>query len=387
MGGCNSSPWSDVMLGASFILAGAGAVATDGASLAANLGSAGALGGAYFSTKKSCGKSTTALIQATREIISTAVVLSINQCASDDTSLQGITITCNPNLASDEVYEQNAACGTCNRNVFDGVLSGHQQEREVWNRGGSVKVRLPIDDEYVLTLGRIGTCGMISCKACSLANVTQANILNINSNCYQQVESSTNFQNNLTGLVQQQLLSNQDVLAGAAQVLGERNVSKLTERIVDRISSNVNSTFLNQVVAQMKSSQIIQIDSGTSVSLNNISQYNAFNVVLNEVTEEQVVEKSINTAVFASIAQIANQQNTLNDVGEVVFEATVDFTKAVDNSVGQVMFAVLAALGAVVLAIIGYAIYKFVKRTAKDTEDLARTIDQQRSKMAALQQF
>jgi hypothetical protein len=377
---------NDLELAGAFIGAGVATVATGGAAAAGAVVAAGAAG-TYFATKKGCSKDKSALVQATNEIIATSIILSINQCNSLEASTQNIEITCFPNLPSGTVYEMNSACGTCNRAVFLGMLAAHEQERKVWDKGGEVKVRLPIDEEFVLMLGRTGTCGLNSCKACSLANVTQANIITGNSECYNSMRSTVNFQANLSSLISQQLLNNQDVLSGVATAFGVKGVDNITEKIVNQISSNVTSTFLTETIEKMSNTQIIQLNASGKTSFNNISQYSAFNIALEAVTTEQIVSRSINEAVFDLVAQIAEEQNTLGELGNVIFEASIDFTKAIDNSVGKVMIAVLIALGLVVLFIIVYALYKFFKGVTMKSIDLAKKLELQQSQLSATDRF
>jgi hypothetical protein len=88
-----------------------------------------------------------------------------------------------------------------------------------------------------------------------------------------------------------------------------------------------------------------------------------------------VATQAFSSAVFTTIEDVANQQNTLNDVGTLVFEATVGFTAAINNVVGQVMIATLALLGVIVLFIIGYGGYKFIKKSTFAAERLEKEIE------------
>lgn len=384
MGGCNST-LNDIELGGAFVGAGIATAATGGAAAAGAIAGAGAAG-AYFATKKGCSKSKQAIINVTNSIVASAIIMSVENCGSNEVATQEIHLTCNPDVPTGEVYEQNVSCNTCNEAVFEGMLAQHALERKMWAQGAEVKVRLPINQEYALMMGRIGTCGVNTCKACSLANVTQSSILNGSSTCYDQLRSKTNFSANMTSLVQEQLLNNQDVLSGVAQALGAQGVNKLTETIVNQINSTVTDRFLDEVVLEMKAKQDITID-GSSTTVTNISQYSAFNIALKQVTENDIATKSISDAVFSTVAEVANQQNTLNDIGEVVFEATVDFTKAIDNTVGQIMISVLVVLGVTVSAIIGYAIYKAVKKGVTEAEALHRKASLQNVTKSTFTQF
>ncbi len=388
MGSCNST-LNDIELAGAFIGAGVATVASGGAAAAGAVAAAGSAG-AYFATKKNCSKSKQAIVQATNTIIATAIVQSINQCSSSDISVQAITIKCLP--TGSEVYENNSSCKNCFTEVFNGVLAQHQLERKLWSEGKEARVRLPIDQEYVLTMGRLGSCGIISCKACPLVNVSQANILRNDQasggeTCIQKMKDKNLFLSNLGTLIKQQLVNNQDVLAGVAQAFADKDVTSLSEKITNQISSNVSENFLNSVVQEMETSQIIQLNTGSSTTFRNLSQYSCFNVALESVTESEIAQKSISDAVFSEIATVINKQNTLNDVGEVVFEATVGFTEAISNVVGKVMLAVLALLGSVTLAIVGYGIYKTVSTSARAAERLHLLSERNQARVASINQF
>jgi hypothetical protein len=338
---------------------------------------------------KGCDKSKQAIVNATNEIVATAIVLSVNSCTAEAQVDQQISITCRPTglEANTQVYEENSACRQCYESVFNGMMAQHVLERKVWADGGTVMVRTPINEEYELMISRMQLCGVNTCKACALSNVTQANIIQSNTSCQNTMSNKDTFSTNLSSLVNEQLLNNQDVLSGVASAFGAKGVSDLTEQIVNQISTTVTQNFLTNTVNKMASSQVIILDSGTSTQFNNMTQYSSYNVALSEVTTNNIVTNAISDSVFATVAEIANQQNTLNDVGEVLFQSSVDFVTAINNVVGQVMIAVLVVLGCVVAFIIGYAIYKVVKKTAVSAATLAKKIELQRASLGALDQF
>jgi len=345
-------------------------------------------GASLFAQKNGCDKSKTALIKATQEIVATAIVTSLNQCNAAADSAQNIIIKCDPvippNLGYD-VYEGNPACGQCNSSVFTGMLKQHEMERKMWE-SGPAQVRLPINQEFILLIGRLGTCGTVTCKACALANVSQVNIIDSKNECYQTLTNENVFKTNLNTLVNQQLLSNQDILAGVAQAFGKNDSEKISEDITNFISSNVDTTFLNNIATNVQSQQTIQV-TGQSTFSNNVSQYSVFNSALDAVIQEQIIERSISDAMFTLIEQVANQQNTLSSVGEILFTSTITFVAAVNNVVGQVLIATLAALGVVVLFILGFTLYKVIKKVTLSSIELEKKNELKQTSLSGLQQF
>lgn len=387
MGGCNST-LNDIELAGAVIGAGVATAASGGAAAAGAVAAVGSAG-AYFATKSGCSRDRKAIINASNQIVATAILQSLNYCTQVADTWQSINITCNPVMPAGEVYEGNKACGTCVEDVFLGMLNQHQLERKQWDRETptDIGVRLDINSEYTLLMGRVGTCGLVSCKACTLANVSQNNILTVDSSCYSTLTNTTFFQANLSSLVQQQLLNNQDVLAGVAKAFGNNDVSTLTEDITNRISSQVNENFLQEFVNQLKSTQIININSTGSFSGNGIAQINIFQLATQYVQDQSVITNSLPSEMFTMIEQVANEQNTLNDVGTLTFEATVGFTAALSNVVGQVMIATLALLGVVVVAIVAYAGYKFIRKTSQAAAQVASEVELTRLQKAALVEF
>lgn len=387
MGGCNSTLNSLELAGA---VIGAGvATAASGGVAAAGAIAGTAAAGTYFATKQGCSNNSTALVNATNEIIATAIINSLTYCTELAETWQDINITCLPDLPEGQVYEGNKACGQCIESVFTGMLAQHAMERKMWQNSNpdAVRVRLDINSEYTLLLGRTGTCGMVACKACTLANVSQNNILTANSSCYDTMTDATQFESNLGSLVQQQLLNNQDVLAGVAKVFGNSDVSSLTQTIVNKIASQVTTNFLQNFVESLKTTQIINITSNGGFSGNGIAQINTFQLAVQFVSTKNVAEQALGSSVFEVIQQVADEQNTLNDVGTLVFQSTVGFSAAINNVVGQVMIATLALLGVVVVAILCYAGYKFIKKSAVEASRVASEVELSNLQKAAFQQF
>jgi len=358
MGGCNSI-FSNMTLLAGPIGAGiANLISPDAVNAINSVG----FPGLPFSNKSGCSPNKDAVIQTTQEIIASAIVTSFNSC--DQTAIvdQQISITCHPSFSDPNmVYEANTACGNCNSAVFKGMLQQHVLEEKLNTANPSqARVRLPINNEFVLMLSRLGICGISTCKACSLANVTQASFISASSTCYDQITDVNLFKTNLTSLISQSLLSNQDVLAGVAKAFANSNVTQVSEVLSSQIASYANYSFLQDIASRMQSSQIITIN-GSSVEENNITQTNAFTIALQSVITNNIVENALGTEIFNLVEQVANSQNTLDDAGNLVFQSSVDFVAAINNVVGQVLISVLVVLGVVILFIIGYSFVKGIK--------------------------
>jgi hypothetical protein len=356
-------------------LIGAG-VATAATGGAAAVGAVAAVGsaGALMATKRGCSRNRSAILNATNQIIASAVIKSLVNCNTTRDSSQNIEIKCAPVMppgATYDVYEGNPACTSCVRDVFQGMLDQHKLERAMWKKG-EIKVRQPINEEYVLLLSRVGTCGLTACKACTMANVTQSNILTSNDTCVSNLSTSTTFKSNLTALINQQMTNNQDILSAFATKLGDSDATTILTTVSNTILANLGQTFLQDMADALKSSQTIEITSNGTTSLNNISQINVFKIVVEELSKNNSLTESINGIYDQYLSDIDNEQQSLNSVGDLVFDGTVTFVSAIDNVVGQVMFASIAVLTLLILSVIFYSIYKFFAKLAKTASQRER---------------
>lgn len=332
------------------------------------------LGLAELRANKGCQKDKSALIQATNEIIATAIVSTITENSSNLNSLQEIEITCNPSDLKQydpfPVYEMNPSCRQCYSSVFDGMKVQHDLERKMWEKekDDEIKVKTPIDEEYKLLLQRLTLCGITTCKACALLNITQVNMINQDSQGYSNFDINGKFKLNLQSLIQQQLINNQDVLSGVVKAFANPELSSISETISSRITSQTDQTFFDSLMSDLKSSQVIQIKSAGNISGNNMHQYSIYTQTLQKVSSNEITTKAINEGLFDEIAQIANQQNTLNSIGDVVFQGAEEFVKVLSGVVGKIMFAVFIGLGVIVFVIVILLIAKQIKKSIKKRE-------------------
>ncbi len=366
MGGCNSLLSS---LESGVVGVGVGAL-TGGAGTAAAFG-IGAT--ALAATNTSCHRDRSALVGVTNRIIAKSITNTITNCSSVSNILQSIDVTCSPDLTDSNisVYEENSGCALCIKEVFDGFDDQYTAERKAWSDGKEVKVRLNYDDQLRILLVRLQSCGNL-CKACSFVNLNQFSSIDTSQSCVQNIVSQSTVKTNLQSILTQQLLNNQDVLSGVAKALATTNVSEITEKISNNISSVVNNNFLQQSLNRIKSAQIMQFSSSSSTNVSNISQFNIFNTILEQVTDENVVTRTINDEIFTSIEQVINQQNTLSDVGTAIFQSSITFVSAINSIITKILIATIATLALVMFVIVGIIIYRAVRKTSKRNAELNR---------------
>lgn len=311
-----------------------------------------------------CDKSPQSLIRATNNIVSVAIAKSISNCFVNQVAQQNTRIKCRPKLPEGvTVYEENLACGQCIENTLLDFQQQNALEQAMWANSPAT-VRQPIDQYYSSLIQSLESCGLSYCKACVLTNITQMNIVQSNATCISTFMNRTNIQANISNLLQQQFLNNQDILSGAAQTLGNSNLLSLSDQIASNLMTVVNDDFIQDLQATLESSQVIELISDTTVKLSNVSQSSITTVTQSFVDDNNVATNTFSQEIFDAISQISNQQTTLDSVGKAIFQSSVTFVSAISSSVGIVMFATIGVLLFVVVVIISYLVYRKIQESA-----------------------
>lgn len=205
----------------------------------------------------SCGKPTRELLlNSTNDIISNTIVQRMLACTQSADKFQLIEIKCQPS----GVFESNAACSQCMKNVFQGIIDQHQYELSEWKRN-EVKVRLPIDQEYNQMVQRLESCGISFCKACSLVNATQESVITSFDQCQSTLINSDSFKADLGANLATELNNNQHILSGVAEAMGNKDLATITNNLVSQLTTNMNETFQARLVSRVSESQTIRLDS------------------------------------------------------------------------------------------------------------------------------
>lgn len=362
MGGCNSllnkvgvGVGTGLSISGAFTLEGVTGVGINSNTLAGDTLTSVAKSGCDDTTREG-------LIRVTNAIMSTAILQTTTSCINNANSSQVVNLSCDPVLTNGEdVFESNAACTACMTSVFEGMYSHHDIQRNTWKKDpvpSSVEVTTSIDNEYKALQERLKMCGVSQCKACALSNVSQYNVINQTSGCYANISNTSAVENNLSVLIKQQLLSNQDVLSGVASTFSNPNVTSLTQDLTSRMMTVTSQSFLDEVAAKLQTSQVIQVSSSSSVTANNLTQFSAFTIISEEVNNADIATKAIGEANFDLIAASVLENSSLDSLGQVLFKATTTFASTFDSILGKVLLAVMIGLVSMIAFILGYIIWK-----------------------------
>ena len=314
--------------------------------------------------KGKCNTDHGGMVNAMNQIISMSVVKSVNNCDTNTKTTQTFNLFCNPIIdpnASYTVYEGNPSCTDCIQGHFDAWKGQVESEKKLWTSPQQTIVRQDINKSYNILINGLSACGINTCKACSIQNVNQSNMINISSDCNNIEQVQKVFNANVRGLVSQQLTQNQDILASAMKTLVTNNANSVIDTISTSISSKITTNTINNWIQNAFKFQNITLKASGTVVTNNISQANIYNSVVESVSKTDISSKVLDELNFQLFETIINSQQTLNSVGETVFKSVTGFLGLIDGIVGRVLVATAAILGLVVFVIVFFIIYKIVK--------------------------
>lgn len=352
-----------------------------------------------LSSGKNCGHSKYGLINATENLVVMSIINSINDCNSSATIEQLLAIGCNPDISefkiakqcvdtNDEfipncssdtipvtVYEENKNCANCLQGIFDSIAYQGQLERHVWIRDkDKSQVRSDINDVVKKMSENIKGCGMTSCKACTLSNISQKNIITLNQDCFNQTKLKSSVQENLSGLLQEQLASNKDVISAISEALQSNDIQKISTKLSTSITTNINDSFYSSLESKITQSQIISSNycnesllngdcpNNNSSNINGLTQYSLTSIIAQQVQENNIIQNAKLDSLFNDIIAILDKNNTLDSLGDIVFESTITFVSAFTSVIGKIMIIMGIILGTIVLVLICLGIYRLVKR-------------------------
>jgi hypothetical protein len=300
------------------------------------------------------------ITKITSELVAEAINRTTNNCSGQANITQVIDVTCNPVISNDsiDVYEQNSACTQCMENVFGSMRRYHNAQRAMWSSDlSSANVLTNIDDDYSSLHDKLRACGINVCKACSFLNLTQANSLNTITSCYSDMNNKSIISSNLDSLIQQMFVNNQDVFQAVIDTLGGGKVNTLSQTVTSEIMSNVTQDFLNNTLARVQASQVMSFDIQGSISISNMSQKSTYNIILQEVSESDIVSRALQELQVDTMLKYLNEQTTLNSVGKFIYTSTLRPLQFIDTSfelASVLTLGIVLFTGIVLLAVMYY---------------------------------
>lgn len=319
--------------------------------------------GGFSYNKTVCDKSRSAFVSITSDIVAVSITKNMLITADILDSDQSIEITCSPSV---DVFENNEVCRTCMQAVLDDYKYHEALERAMWKRHNA-RVRQPIDQTVKVMADGLQNCGLRYCKACVLIDVNQSSIIkgfkSDSNDATFKVGVTTDFNSILTTV----LNNNQDALSAALKAFKFDNVQQLTNHITQKLLTTANIKNIYDTTMKSQSRQNVNIRTADGF-VSGITHQSLYNAVLQ--SSLGIVENYMDSiqSKIDIISELVSQQNTLDEIGNLVFKSIFTFTDALNSSVGKVMISILIVLGITVLAVAVHMLYKIIPRLVHRTK-------------------
>lgn len=288
-------------------------------------------------------------------------------CSTNDVSSQTLTINCDPGPYTTSIYEENPACSTCLDNIVNNQTTYYALQQATWARQGAA-VRGSIDLDFQNVIQQFVACGLASCKACVVDNVSQNTVIQSVLTC----DSFSNVQNSiaqqLSSSVNQTLTNNQDILAQLGEMLGAKSTSEVVQNVTNRILANITETLVAQVQQTISTNQNLTFTIGNS-EINGVSQSSAYTSIMNFFEQNQVFNNVFSQAEIQQIETAVNSQDTIGEIGGAIVGVVQYLSHTLTSIVGQVVIGCFIVLGVIVAGIVLFITTRLVQKEIKKRQE------------------
>jgi len=308
----------------------------------------GLLGGA--STKET-------VIDAMNTIVAQSFLSSTTNCQENIGVGQTINITCN----SDVVYEDQKACLTCQDNVLAKQQARFNIIKASWNpSAGYAPVPYDINQEIKLLTEDFQGC-LTNCKNCIIQDLAQTNNFKWTTDCKASTTSVNDWKTKIQENLSQALTDNQSAMSSMAQVFGAQTKQQLVAQLTANFEEKINIDVMQTLIDNIQSQQYIQISAGGKTNVKAQTQNAAIAGTSQLIADLNITNTVMNDEQFQAYQYLYNQQNIIDDLGNIAQKAFVGVGDVVNNLLGQIMIAAIALLILVLCILFGIAFYKWYK--------------------------
>jgi hypothetical protein len=315
-------------------------------------------------------------VNQVNSIVATVFTSIALTCSNTALSQQAIVVGCSPQLDNPDLevaqpYENQPQCTICMDNIVADRIQYYNLQRTAWAAGAPVNVALPIDQDYNAVVQAFIACGQSSCKACSYTNLSESTVIKNILSC----EAFNNIRNNisqsLTQQVTQSLTNNQDFLAPLATMLGASSFQQIVNNVVTRIQTKITQDVVEGVANTISNNQILILNNGDAQGL---TQQSAFNCAVNYFSQTQIFNSIFTDEQWQQLQDLANDQNTIDSVGNAVVKAISDMEKFSKSTVGIIVIFILSLVGVVFVVLVLYVLIRYIRTKVEQSRAKSTTV-------------
>lgn len=302
------------------------------------------------------------VVKQVNQMVAEVITRMTLNCAATSDLNQIININCIPfdGVGSTAVSENSAACRECYRNVLTTRKAYYELATRQKTLAGTATLKLAVDDDFHQVIDAFLECTNSGrCKSCVVDNLSQTMTIGNTTDCQALNNIKNTLNNQLMDQVTQKLTNNQDCLAPLAQLLGASTSQNLVQNITSRITSKISETFLEDVRNTINQNQNITVTNSSSA---NMSQNSVITSVETFLEKNQVFNTILNEQQWQDLADLYNQQNTVNEFGDTVVKSINIFAKMIKSVTGKVMFFILILTAVVFVGVVIYVLVMIIRK-------------------------
>jgi len=302
------------------------------------------------------------IMDQTNSMVANVMTNIAMSCSTVDTTLQNIVVDCENIGGTEYTFENGPRCRNCIDKVVQSQLDSYDFERTLWARGDKDPgVSKPIDMDFQATMEQFVACGATYCKACSVTDLSQKTTVDLKLDCKAMNNVTNVITQKLVDALTQKLVNNQGMLGGLMTMFGASTTANTILKTANLISAKLDTNIIQKISQQISTQQTIKISAGDTV-VQGTSQENTVTSVESYLAKNKVLNTILSEAQWKQLAQVVNNQNTLDELGNAVVKATAYLRKLVTGVVGRVVIFVYILVGVVFLAVVLYVSVKLIRR-------------------------
>lgn len=307
------------------------------------------------------------VVNEATDLVSSVIVNIALYCNTQAIGNQTIEIDCQPVLGDpNSVFENSTKCRKCMDDIVASQLAYYSTQRQAWTTRPA-QVNKPIDSDYQNVINQFVVCTTQACKACNVQNVSQTNIIKstLGCNAFNNVKNSLS--QKLSAAISQSLTNNQDMLSPLAEMLGSSSYSDVVTNLTNRISALITDNVISNIQQTLVANQSMTFNAGTII--HGITQMSAQTVVQNYLSQNNILNDMFSDTEWKTLQTLANDQNTIDSVGNTVTKAVSYLSKCMTNIVGKVVLFILLLVAVLFVAIVVYILTNVIKKNLKKQHD------------------
>lgn len=323
------------------------------------------------------GISQASIINQVNVMISNIIVNISLYCNAQSVSNQIIQIDCQPygpGSNATQPWELNESCQKCMKNVYDSRLKYYKNQEELWSTRAP-SVLGSINQDFQTVINEFVTCGINTCKACSMQNASQTSVVTGVLNCQAFNDVQNTISQQMITQITQNLTNNQDMLAPLAEMLGASSTNDIIYNLTNRVMTLLTKSVVANITETINNNQTISITVVGQAPINGLTQNSAYNACLTYLGKTNIMNGIFQQEQWDELQTLINEQNTIDSLGNAIVQSVNVISKLLNNVVGQVVIVVLCMVGVIFLAVVIYIIVHLIKKATQSKrarDDLLR---------------